>query len=164
MVQITSGILGAVAATLAFGAVHLEVAAGNDLLGPSRLVTSQDSVQDASQRAFDPIASSVNRAAKSDRADGPAFAASDSMTLSFGLANVPATSIVMRVPVKDVASSSQINSPPAGNEQARTRVEDQANDQAKNIAPRGGRMVACEPSVSLLAPVSRQLQPSRCVT
>lgn len=153
MVQITSGILGAVAATLAFGAVHLEVAAGNDLLGPRGLVSSQGSAQDTSQSAVDPNVFGVNRAGKADRSNVPAFAASRSMTLSFGLANVPSTSIVMRVPVKDAASlSQQINSPFA------------ANSQAKIIAPRGARMTACEPSVSLLAPVARSLEPSRCVT
>ncbi|HEY0235124.1 MAG TPA: hypothetical protein VGC86_08745 [Afipia sp.] len=153
MVQMTSGILGAVAATLAFGAVHLEVAAGNDLLGPRRLVSSaQDSFQDATLKAADPDEFSVNRAAKTDRADVPAFASAQSMTLSFGIANVPATSIVMRVPVKKAALPSQIKPSAA------------SNSQARNIAPRGARMVACEPSVSLLAPVARQLEPSRCVT
>ncbi|HEY0220370.1 MAG TPA: hypothetical protein VGC26_11500 [Afipia sp.] len=152
MVQITSGVLGAVAATLAFGAVHLEVAAGNDLLGPRNLISSESSFQDATQRASDSNVFGVNRAAKADRAGAPALAAFESMTLSFGLANVPATSIVMRVPVKDSLSSPQINSPAAN------------NSQAKNITPRSARMVACEPSVSLLAPVARQLEPSRCVT
>ncbi len=152
MVQISSGVLGAVAATLAFGAVHLEVAAGNDLLGPRNLVSPQGAYQDATQRGFDPIASSVNRAAKADRAGTPASVAAGSMTLSFGLANVPATSIVMRVPVKDPVSPSQINPSEAD------------SSQAKNIAPSGARMMACEPSVSLLTQVARQLQPSRCVT
>ncbi|MBX9711611.1 MAG: hypothetical protein K2X60_11310 [Xanthobacteraceae bacterium] len=150
MVQITSGVMGAVAATLAFGAVHLEVAAGNDLLGPRGLVSSQDSFQDASQNtsnpaAADPIASSVNRAAKSDRIGAPA--GSDSVTLSFGLSGVPATSIMMRVPVKGVASPPQVN-----------------DSQAKNTTPRHGQMVACEPSVSVLTQVARQLHASRCVT
>jgi hypothetical protein len=150
MVQITSGVLGAVAATLAFGAVHLEVAAGNDLLGPRGLVSSQDSFQGASQTTaqstHDPIAASVNRTAKSDRESSPA--ASESMTLSFSLAGVPATSIMMRVPVKAAAAPSQ-------------KVD---NSQAKNTTPSGGRMVACEPSVSVLTQAARQLQASRCVT
>ena len=137
MVQITSGILGAVAATLAFGAVHLEVAAGNDLLGPRELVSSQESASDS-------IASSVNRAGKSDRDGAPA--ATESMTLSFGLPGVPATSIMMRVPVKGVAASSPVNS------------------QARNTPSPNPRMVACETAVSVLTPVARQLQSARCVT
>ncbi len=36
MSNVTSGILGAVAATLALGAVHLEVATGNDLVGSAQ--------------------------------------------------------------------------------------------------------------------------------
>lgn len=150
MVQITSGVLGAVAATLAFGAVHLEVAAGNDLLGPRGLVSSRDASQDPSQTTpqitQESIAASVNRTAKSDREGTPA--GSDSMTLSFSLAGVPATSIMMRVPVKAAASPQH-------------RMD---NPQAKNTTPSGGRMVACEPSVSLLTQAARQLQASRCVT
>ncbi len=151
MVQITSGVLGAVAATLAFGAVHLEVAAGNDLLGPRGLVSPQGSFQDTTQRAPDLTASGINRAAKADRAAGISSTVSGSTTLSFSLANVPGTSIVMRVPVKDAAPPAA-SSPPAD------------NSQAGNVMPRAARVVACEPSVSLLAPVARQLQPSRCVT
>lgn len=149
MVQITSGMLGAVAATLAFGAVHLEVASGNDLLGPRGLVSPQDSFQDSTQNApqaaTDPIAASVNRAAKSDRAGVPS--GSKSMTLAFNLTGVPATSIMMRVPVRAVAS------PPKAD-----------NPQARNTPPSIVRMLACEPSVSLLTQAARQLQPSRCVT
>lgn len=153
MVQMTSGILGAVAATLAFGAVHLEVAAGNDLLGPRRLV-SQGSFRDAAQRVAEPNAFGVNRAAKTDRAGVPVLPASESVTLSFSLANTPATSIITRVPVKDAgAGAPPLVAPPAAD-----------NSQAKNIAPRGTRMVACEPSVSTLTQVARQLGPSRCVT
>lgn len=151
MIQIGSGVLGAVAATLAFGAVHLEVAAGNDLLGPRGLVSPQGSFQDATQSAPEAAAFDVNRAAKGDRASVPAFAASQGVTLSFGLANVPATSIVMRMAVKEPLPS-QISQPAA----------DQS--QAKSVVSRGARMVACEPSVSVLAPVARQLEPSRCVT
>lgn len=151
MVQMTSGILGAVAAALALGAVQLEVAAGNDLLGPRRLV-SQDSFQNAAQQTPAPNTFGVNRAAKADRGEMPALPASQSVTLSFGLANTPATSIVTRVPTRDAATPPPVA--PAAAE----------NSQAKNIAPRAMRMVACEPSVSTLTQVARQLGASRCVT
>ncbi len=68
------------------------------------------------------------------------------MTLSFSLAGVPATSIMMRVPVK-AAPHQHIDNP-----------------QAKNTTPSAGRMVACEPAVSILTQAARQLQSSRCVT
>lgn len=141
MVQVTSGILGAVAATLAFGAVHLEVAAGNDLLGPRGLGSLQ---QSADTIATDTIASSVNRSGKSDRDGSPASI--ESITLSYGLPGVPATSIMMRVPMRGVATSSSDNS------------------QAKDIKPRNPRMVACEPSVSVLSSAARQIQSARCLT
>ncbi|RTL53591.1 MAG: hypothetical protein EKK40_03275 [Bradyrhizobiaceae bacterium] len=148
MVQISSGVLGAAAAALAFGAVHLEVAAGNDLLGPRNLVSSEQSFQDASSRAYDDTAASVNRAAKADRESAPA-AEHAGVTMSFRLANVPATSIVTRVQAPAASGSA-------------LRID---NPQAKNIPPHSGsRIVACEPSVSVLTPVARQLQPSRCVT
>ena len=57
MSHMASGILGTIAATLALGAVHLEVAAGNDLLGPA-----QRGDASLSSTTFD-----VNRAAKGDR-------------------------------------------------------------------------------------------------
>lgn len=138
MIQIASGLLGAVAATLALGAVHMENVAGNDLLGPKHLVAATPSA------AIQDSAVNVNRAAKADRA-GPLQHA-DFLTLSFRLSGMQDTSVMMRVPAgQSVTPPSPPVAPSAGNVSAR-------------------RTIACEPAVSVLTTVAKQLQPVRCVT
>jgi hypothetical protein len=133
MIQLASGILGAAAATLAFGAVHLEVAAGNDMLGPRQVVTSQSA---------DTIAASIDRAGKGDRLGNSVSSESPSFTLSFRMPGVTDSSVMMRVPAPEVARST----PPSRNSGS------------------AGRRVACEPSVSVLTPIAKQLDAARCVT
>ncbi len=138
MIQVASGLLGALAATLALGAVHLENVAGNDLLGPKHLVSATPSA------AVRDTATSVNRTAKADRAG--ALVRGDFVTLSFRPSGLPEISVMMRVP------TGHASAPPS---------------PSPSVAPSSvtsRRTVACEPAVSILTTVAKQLQPVRCIT
>ena len=123
--NLRTGILGAMAFSLSFGAVQL--ASGHDR-------TNNLSALSGSWN------NDVNRAAKSDRADKVAAARLPTRTYSIqpqGLAN---TSVVIRIPLHRETE----NSGPA-------------RDLSK-------KPIACEPVVSVLTEIAKQLQPGRCVT
>jgi len=129
MSQLFSGILGAVAVSLTFGAAQF--ASGSDIRG----------FQQVSAPAAE---AGVNREAKADRADAPASSLK-TQTISVRVDGLSDTSILVRVPV--------------------------ARKEARNTAPAPivtnqpvSRTVACEPVVSVLTEVAKQLQPGRCVT
>lgn len=85
----------------------------------------------------------INREAKADRADAPANAL-QTRTISVSVDGLSDTSILVRVPV---ARKEARNAPvPTVSKQPVTRT------------------VACEPVVSVLTEVAKQLQPGRCVT
>jgi hypothetical protein len=90
-----------------------------------------------------PQTATINRAPKADRADLPANALK-TRTISVSVDGLSDTSILVRVPV--------------------------ARHEARNTAPPAtakqpvARTVACEPVVSVLTEVAKQLQPGRCVT
>jgi hypothetical protein len=119
--NLRTGILGAIAFSLSFGAVQL--ASGHDrTTGPSAS-----------------WANDVNRAVKSDRLD-KLTASVPTRTYSIrpgGLAN---TSVVIRLPL---------------------RRETENSDPAKDLTK---RPIACEPVVSVLTEIAKQLQSGRCVT
>lgn len=146
MSHMASGILGVVAGTLALGAVHLEVAAGNDFLGPVQRGDAR-AVDSAAPQGATEIASHVNRAAKGDR--HATVQLSEGVTIAFKMPGVSDTSYMMRVPVGDAADAVKRASSPnvAGKGSVRVRSP-----------------VACEAVVSVLTAVARQLQPGRCVT
>jgi len=129
MSQLSSGIFGAIAVSLALGAVQL--AAGRDLA-----------------ETQDPAATSevINRAAKADRAGvAVGSAAAPTRTISLRLEALTDTSVLIRLPVAQEAR----NNPPApsvGKPQTRKAT------------------VACEPPVSVLTEVAKQLEPGRCIT
>jgi hypothetical protein len=134
--RIFSGILGAAAVSLTFGAVQL--ASGSDLVKTGR----DDGPSGADENG-------INRAAKSDRADVAGVAAGQSQTISVRLEGLSATSILIRLPAqfrKEARSRSTI--PVLTKEPANARKS----------------TVACEPVVSVLTEVAKQLQPGRCVT
>jgi hypothetical protein len=87
----------------------------------------------------------VNRAAKADRTTGVTASAAPTQTISFRLQGLSDTSVLVRIPVIREAR----NGP-----SARPAVK---SDGRKLT-------VACEPVVSVLTEVARQLQPGRCVT
>jgi len=141
MSNMASGILGAVAATLALGAVHLEVAAGNDLLGPARRGDASLTAPAATQ--------AVNRAAKGDRG-AMTPAAADAVTVSFRVPGLADQSVMMRVPTGAAVEARRRTPAPAGNTSGNGAVRRQA--------------IACEPVVSVLTAVAKQLEPGRCIT
>ena len=87
----------------------------------------------------------VNRAAKADRAARVASPGLQTRTISLQLASLSATSVLVRVPVAEaVRSGSSVRS-----------LMKSGNDKTA---------VACEPMVSVLTEVAKQLLPGRCVT
>ena len=91
-VGIFSGILGAVAVSLTFGAVQF--ASGSDLVSTIRDVpTGGDLGQTGDEN-------SVNRGAKSDRAAVAGTRAGQSQTVSVRLDGLSATSILIRLPAQ----------------------------------------------------------------
>jgi hypothetical protein len=130
MSQVFSGILGAIAVSLSFGAAQF--ASGSDLHGQQPAAPAQEVT--------------VNRQAKADRADAPAISLK-TQTISVRVDGLSDTSVLVRVPVAQSRKEAR-NTPPAStvSKQPVTRT------------------VACEPVVSVLTEVAKQLQPGRCVT
>ena len=117
-------------------AVSLSVGAAQLALGRDLSGARQDQAGDVADAA-------VNRAAKSDR--GVALASpADTRTIALKLSGFSDTSFLVRIPVANGAGNPV---PPF---------------VIKSGNPRA--MVACEPVVSTLTDVARQLQPGRCVT
>lgn len=134
MSKMSSAVLGALAVSLSLGAA--QYASGSDLVGLARQ-SSAVATPTAPQ-------AKINREAKADRADAPTNA-SQTKTISVLVDGLSDTSILVRVPV--------------------------SRKEARNMMPAAvstkrpaGRTVACEPVVSVLTEVAKQLQPGRCVT
>jgi hypothetical protein len=87
----------------------------------------------------------INRTAKADRAARVAAPAIPTQTISLRLDGLSATSFLVRVPLAQEARS---------------------NSPVPAVTRSGGRKpaVACEPVVSVLTEVAKQLQPGRCIT
>lgn len=152
MSNLASGTLGVVAGMLALGAVHLEVKAGNGLLGPAQrgdaAMTSPVRME-AIARA-ETITVNVDRSAKGDR--HPAVSpAGGGVTISFKVPGSSDSSVMVRMPSGDAADA--LRKAPAS-----------TTSTTGKGSSAGSRPVACEPVVSVLAPGARQLAPGRCVT
>jgi hypothetical protein len=128
------GILGAAAVSLTFGAVQF--ASGRDLGGVSQAPVSQAPVLEVSLPSS---GAGINRAAKADRLAGVSASAARMQTISLQIEGLLDTSVLVRVPVDHAA-------------------------RATTFAKPGDRKVACEPVVSVLTEVAKQLEPGRCVT
>jgi len=87
----------------------------------------------------------INRAAKTDRATAAA-ASVQTRTISLRLDSLSATSVVIRMP----AAKEARNGPAAPS------MIKRSSDRKSTVA--------CEPPVSVLTEVAKQLQPGRCVT
>jgi hypothetical protein len=129
------GLLGVLALTLgALGAA--ELAFGQDLASTLQLSMISVSNHD------------VNRTGKADRAPRVTTPLTPTQTVSVTLSGLADTSVVMRIPLaQDVR-----NTAPASILTTRTTP----------ILSKP--TVACEPVVSVLTDVAKQLQPGRCVT
>ena len=142
MSHTAKGILGATAMSLAFGAVQF--ASGHDLtsglvttaLAATGLSSARNSLQDSA---------TVNRVAKADRVAAATAAAVPTRTISIRFDRLADTSVLIRIPsVKETR-----NLPPAS-------LLNKPGDRKLKVA--------CEPVVSTLTEVAKQLQPGRCVT
>ena len=107
------------------------------VFGAVQLASGRD-LAGTSQTPSGTTEATINRAAKADRMAGFA-SASEMRTVSLRLASLSDTSVVFRVPLTREARNSS------------------------SIKP-GKMAVACEPVVSVLTEIAKQLQPGRCVT
>jgi len=137
MSQISKAIIGALAISVACGAVQL--AFGHDLTGFGAGLGRASSAAPES---------GVNRAAKADRGSfKPASAQTQTVVLR--LNGLPDTSVLVRMPAAKAALSEE-----AGDRPAPSLLESRGRKAT----------VACEPVVSVLTEVAKLLQPGRCVT
>lgn len=148
MAYMASGTLGAAAVILALGAVHIDGAAGNDGLGSAQ--RGDASVTMPVRNSDDTIVTNVDRSAKGDR--DTSVRPAGGLTLSFKLPSLPETSVMMRVPAGE---SDAVRKAPATTG---------AGKGSSDRSSAGPRPVACEPVVSVLTAVARQLAPGRCIT
>jgi hypothetical protein len=111
-----------------------QYASGSDLVGLAR---SNGPAPQAAPSA------AINRDAKTDRADAPA-SARKTRTISVPVDGLTNTSILVRV----------------------SAVREEARNTTPSVQVKKpvGRTLACEPVVSVLTEVAKQLQPGRCVT
>lgn len=126
-------IIGAAAVSLTLGAVQF--ASGHDL-----------SMRMLSAKPTD----SVNRASKADRGTIAASVA-QTRTIAFRPGDLPATSVLVRIPLTKEAREAPRPS---------LLLPIKSGQTSSSNKP----MVACEPVVSVLTEVARKLQPGRCVT
>jgi hypothetical protein len=139
MSRLTAGISGVIAlSAISCGA---QFALGRDL-GRDLAPAAQDRRQIVQPPSFTSLAA-VNRGAKADRAASPAGSPAPTRTVSLKFDGFSATSFLLRIPLAD--SNRSLAAPPA-----------------KSGARKS--MLACEPVVSVLTEVVKQLQPGRCVT
>ncbi len=134
MSQISKAVFGAIAVSLALGAVQF--ASGHDL------ARGQQALNDT------PV-TVINRLAKADRVAGPAGSAEQTQTISLRPESLSDTSVLVRVPIVKKPETDARNGP------APSLFK--SGDRRKNA-------VACESMVSVLTEVAKQLQPGRCVT
>lgn len=143
MSQISKAIFGAIAVSLTLGAVQF--ASGHDLA---------ERWQTGAQAQTTGIASAINRSAKADRASVVAGSGEQTQTVSLRPESLSDTTVVVRIPVARSSDKSPETS-------ARN------SPVAPSLFRSGGRRkatVACEPMVSVLTELAKQLQPGRCVT
>jgi hypothetical protein len=132
MSKIFTGILGAIAVSMSFGAVQF--ALGRDLSGGMESAKASLGTSEAA----------INRAAKADRPAGISRSAVATRTISLKLDGLSDTSVLVRIPVAQADHGSFAPS-----------MMKSGHDKPS---------VACEPVVSVLTEVAKQLQPGRCVT
>jgi hypothetical protein len=146
MSYLASGSIGVLAGALALGAVHLEGATGNDLLGSGR--SPEAVIFQPAASPGDATSASVNRTAKADRE--LAVEPIGGITLSFRTPGVSDGSVMMRVPAGGAADALR-----------KAPVTTTGSGKGSSA---GKTAIACEPVVSVLTTVAKQLGPGRCIT
>ena len=153
MSRLATGIFGTIAVSLACGAGQL--ASGRDLASDF-----QDHLQALSGTAE----ATVNRAVKADRA-AVMGSPVQTRTISLRLDGLSDTSIVVRIPVAKEAATKGAAAQEAGNNEAGNEARNNSLPSlTKSGTGKAKVTVACEPVVSVLTEVAKQLQPGRCVT
>ncbi len=146
MSHISKAVFGAIAVSLTLGAVQF--ASGHDLAERWQAVAEAQTTG---------IASAINRSAKADRASMVAGTGEQTQTVSLRPESLSDTTVLVRIPAKSSARSSD-----------KSPETDARNvPAAPSLFKSGDRRkatVACEPMVSVLTEVAKQLQPGRCVT
>jgi hypothetical protein len=137
MPQLSKGMTKGLWSTGIFGSIAVALSLGAVQLASGRDLTTQPNLQGAS-------ATAVNRAAKADRAASMAGLAVLTQTIALRLEGLSDTSVLVRVPLAREARN--------GSAPALKKSGD------------GKTTVACEPVVSILTEVFKQLQPGRCLT
>ena len=122
-----------------FGAVAISL-----MLGAVQFASGQD-LTGRQQVSTDPTVSTINRAAKADRGARLAAPAARTRTISLRLNGLSDTSVLVRIPAAEIARSG-------------------ASTPSMVKSGSGTTAVACEPVVSVLTEVAKQLEPGRCVT
>jgi hypothetical protein len=140
MSQTSRAIFGAIAVSLTCGAVQF--ASGRDLSGLMQNSPNQNS---SSQNSSVAPEASINRAAKADRIARIAESAAQTRTISLRLDGLSDTSVLVRIPAAQEARNT--SRPPSVTKSGKRKLT-----------------VACEPVVSVLTEVAKQLEPGRCVT
>ncbi|MFH1344233.1 MAG: hypothetical protein ABIL01_23995 [Pseudomonadota bacterium] len=143
MSQISKAIFGVIAVSLTLGAVQF--ASGHDLA---------ERWQAGAEAQTTGIASAINRSAKADRASVVAGARERTQTVSLRPESLSDTTVLVRIPVARSSGTSPETSARNG---PAVRSLFRSGDRRKAT-------VACEPMVSVLTEVAKQLQPGRCVT
>jgi hypothetical protein len=113
-------------------------------LGAAQFALGRDLSGDLQASAGTPV-TAINRTAKTDRAAGSTVSLTPTQTISLQLNGVSDTSVLVRIPVAQ-----------AGNK----------GSSAPSLLKSGSdkATVACEPAVSVLTEIAKQLAPGRCVT
>jgi len=144
MSRLTTGISGAIALVLISGAAQFASGRdlGRDLMSATGRLSPVDQPSFSSSGSPAADVAAVNRGAKTDRTTGPAVSPALTRTVSLKLSGFSDTTFLLRVPV--------------------TSATPAAVSTAKRVAPKPA--VACEPMVSVLTEVAKQLEPGRCVT
>lgn len=136
MSKLSSGISRRVSTGI-YGAIGLALT-----FGAVQFASGRDLGKDIA-KAASTGAPGINREAKADRAVSPTGPSARMKTISFRLNGLPDTSVLLRLPVGGEAAN---GAAPAA------------------LKAPGKPTLACEPVVSVLTEVAKQLQPGRCIT
>ena len=149
MSKISKAVFGAIAVSLTLGAVQF--ASGHDLDLADRWQAVADvPTTGISIAPTTSIASAINRSSKADRANVAFGSNEQTQTISLRPESLSDTSVLVRLPVAKKPETDARNGPAA--------------PSLFNSGARRKATVACEPMVSVLTEVAKQLQPGRCVT
>jgi hypothetical protein len=157
MSQISKAVLGIIAVSLTLGAVQF--ASGHDLADRWQAVAEPQTTGVADPQAMG-IANTINRASKADRANVVDRASTvagsneETQTISLRPESLSDTTVLVRMPVAKKPETDARNG----------RTAPSPSPSLFKSGDRRKTTVACEPMVSVLTEVAKQLQPGRCVT